>query len=315
MHCLLQFTLILLPFTCLASPRPQPQHYSRQTESSQAPPIAGIAATVSTLDGTDVSSSFRTLLFRSPVVEAPSNLTDRQVRPTFRPINFCRREGTEFLDSQCDYGRGVRHSLQRYKVSCHVLRTGNVARSMYIREYVSFSSHFVSNSFYSRAIEEVKKAVMFITQLSLTKNISPKQGFCNEGEICVNGLPGSGNTPRVAHCFEQDDFEPIPDYNTPEGKARLEQFLRNAKASAVVSRTDRSTVMTVESLEIDAGIAGAGKVGGQVGPTSQSKCTDCVDVATGKMREGTDFLSMDVKVNVVAAAAVAGIVWLTILSG
>ena len=72
--------------------------------------------------------------------------------------------------------------------------------------------------------------------------------------------------------------------------------------------------MSVESLEIDAGVAGVGRVEGQPGQTSQTKCTDCVELATGKLEEGTDFLSMEVTVGMAGAAA-AGILWLAVLSG
>lgn len=51
-------------------------------------------------------------------------------------------------------------------------------------------------------------------------------------------------------------------------------------------QTDTQAAMSVDSLKIDAGL-----VGSKVGPTRQTKCTDCSKVMTGKLEEGTDFLS------------------------
>ena len=118
----------------------------------------------------------------------------------------------------------------------------------------------------------------------------------------------------MANCVGQRPFKPIPNYDTPEGKAKFEQSLKDKMASVVISRTDRQTALSVESLEMDAGIAGVGKVGGQVGPTSQEKCTNCVEVATGKLEQGTDFLSTEVTLST-AGAVTAGIMWLSVLSG
>ena len=110
-------------------------------------------------------------------------------------------------------------------------------------------------------------------------------------------------------------FEKFPDYNSPKGREKLERILKGTTANAVVSQTDRQTALSVKSLELDAGVAGASGVGGQVGLTSQGKCTDCVEVATGKMEGGTDFLSTEITVSAAGAAA-AGILWLAVgLSG
>lgn len=115
-------------------------------------------------------------------------------------------------------------------------------------------------------------------------------------------------------CVPQNSYRSVPEYDTPEGRERLEQYLRDSEAHAIVSETDKQTAMAVQSLEIDAGVAGVGRVGGEVGMTSQAKCTNCVGVATGKLEQGTDFLSTDVKVSMAGTAA-AGILWLAVLSG
>ena len=141
------------------------------------------------------------------------------------------------------------------------------------------------------------------------KNLRSK-GACNADEICVNGPLNLRARPTVANCIGQRRFEPLSNYNTPEGKARIEQSLKGSTASALVSQMDRQAVMSVASLEIDAGV-----VGRQVEPTSQTKCTDCAKVMTGKLEEGTDFLNTEIKMNMAGTAATAGILWLAILSG
>ena len=86
-------------------------------------------------------------------------------------------------------------------------------------------------------------------------------------------------------------------------------------STAVVSEADGMTPMNVQSLELDAGIAGAGHVGGEVGPTSEQKCQDCASLNTEVLAKGTDFLSAKATVVGTAGAAAAGILWLTVLAG
>ena len=121
--------------------------------------------------------------------------------------------------------------------------------------------------------------------------------------------------PTVASCVGQRSFEPVPDYDTPEGKVKLQQQLEEKMVSVVISEKDGQAALSVQSLEIDAGIAGASRgVGGEVGPTSQEKCTNCAEVATGKLEGGTDYLSTEVKLSTAGPVA-AGILWLAVLSG
>lgn len=117
----------------------------------------------------------------------------------------------------------------------------------------------------------------------------------------------------MATCVAQEKYRPVSQFNSVEDQYRFEQFLNDAEASVVVSQTDKQTAMKVEQLEIDAGVAGVGKAGGEVGPTGQKKCSGCANLAIGKLEEGTNFLSTEV--TVARTAAAAGILWLTVLSG
>ena len=110
-------------------------------------------------------------------------------------------------------------------------------------------------------------------------------------------------------------FEDAFNLNSARGKEKLEQILQGQTATAVVSQRNRQRALSVKSLELDAGVAGVSGVGGQVGLTSQGKCSDCAEVTTGKMAQGTDTLSTEITVSA-AGAAVAGILWLAVgLSG
>lgn len=138
----------------------------------------------------------------------------------------------------------------------------------------------------------------------------PSQGRCKTNEICVNGPLDSQRRPTVAKCIEQKGFQPLSYYLTPDGKERMQQSLAGSTASALISQANRQTVMSVASLEMDAGV-----IGGRGGSTSQTNCTDCAEVTTGKLGEGTDFLSTEITMNMAGTAAAAGILWLAIMSG
>ena len=60
----------------------------------------------------------------------------------------------------------------------------------------------------------------------------------------------------VASCVPQRRFEPIPDYDTPDGRARLHDYLVNRAASAMVSMPDRGTPMVVDDLKLGCGYRG-----------------------------------------------------------
>ena len=86
-------------------------------------------------------------------------------------------------------------------------------------------------------------------------------------------------------------------------------------AMAVMSHPDATTPMAVENMEFEAGVAGSSRVGGAVGYTSQKSCDDCVQIASDRLAEGTDFLSTQVKVVGSVSAGIAGILWIAALSG
>ncbi len=115
--------------------------------------------------------------------------------------------------------------------------------------------------------------------------------------------------------MSQRRFEPLPSYDTILGRAKLHEYLTGRLAMAVMSHEDGETPMAVENMELEAGIAGSSRVGGLVGSTSQKSCDNCVEIASDRLAEGTDFLSTQVKLVGSVGAGIAGILWIAALSG
>lgn len=135
--------------------------------------------------------------------------------------------------------------------------------------------------------------------------------------MCVNGPRSANGWATFASCVRQDAYRPIPNYNTAEGLARYRAYLLNRWAGAystlVMSAPDKKTPIKVQSLELEAGFAGVGHEGGEVGPTSEEKCENCAELETGKLKKGTDYLMAEATVAGSVGAAAAGILWLAVL--
>lgn len=141
----------------------------------------------------------------------------------------------------------------------------------------------------------------------------------------MNGPFTPQGLPTIARCERQSRYLPIPNYNTLEGRLRLAALFNNHydnplfhSTSLVFSDVDRTTTLNMQSVELDAGIAGAARTGGQVGSTSEQKCENCSALSTGVLDKGTDFVSAEATMGNMlgtAGAAAAGILWLTALSG
>ena len=146
-------TLAYLTLTSLASPRLRTQLHPREEESPSKPTLAGIVATITSPNGTDITSAFQTLLYQGPAMSniftnqslTGRDLTERQNSGLPRIMDFCSsrpgRPRGSFVSSQCDYHAGLSHSMQRYKVKCDI--TGHASRTyhpQYRNEIVSFLS-------------------------------------------------------------------------------------------------------------------------------------------------------------------------------
>lgn len=81
-------------------------------------------------------------------------------------------------------------------------------------------------------------------------------------------------------------------------------------AVTVLTQIDGTTPLSVNKLELDAGIAEEGEEGLQ----SNQTCTNRFTLATSKFREGTDFLKTQATLSAVGSMT-AGIMFLAVLSG
>ena len=132
--------LSFLALVALVSPYSAAPLHPRQDSTTSGPPLAGILATIKSSTGTDITSNFQTVFFDG--TDGVSNLTERQVASSVRPINSCRHDPGEFQYSECMYRAGVRHSLQQYRVRCKIPNPNAQAggpSQVWMLELVSFA--------------------------------------------------------------------------------------------------------------------------------------------------------------------------------
>ena len=125
--------------------------------SSRAAGQPGINTKITSDNGTDISSQFKTLVYIPTDEElALPNITDRDLSPRVfggpgvRTIDHCRSPGAVFLWSMCDYHAEHPYSMQSYMVQCHIPnRRYTVVNQRFIMEQVSKKpskrSHFTSS--------------------------------------------------------------------------------------------------------------------------------------------------------------------------
>ena len=137
----LSSVLTFLALTAVVSPHPAGPLHPREVDSLPDPPVAGIVATVTSSNGTDITSNFQTLLYNGAAVVDSSSLRERQIPTVVRKMNFCRRPSADFEYSECDYRASFTHSLQRYRVRCSIpsTRQGEIS-TLAVFEQVSLAS-------------------------------------------------------------------------------------------------------------------------------------------------------------------------------
>ena len=140
--------------------------------------------------------------------------------------------------------------------------------------------------------------------------ITPHSGDCHDDEICVNGMGDNElrrNAPvPVAHCVKSEAYTKLARNSDPQD---LGQYT-DSNLDLTLSKTDQKTLLKAESIDTE---AGSSALGGTKGSTKSNSCSECLDLRTDKLPPQTDFLDAEVKL--LTAGAVAGMMWLTILSG
>ena len=106
-----------------------PLEHRQASPSSSLPGNPGVVSTITSSNGTDLTSRFQTLVYFPEDNVVASNLTDRdlsgrQLPGSPRPINTCRTRGAEFRSSACAYLANYPGTMRRYIVKCDVLTLG-----------------------------------------------------------------------------------------------------------------------------------------------------------------------------------------------
>ena len=280
--------IILLAYRLFNTGTTAPLESSSVPRRDNYPLSPNITTMIHSADGTDVSSSFRTLVYYQPAtVTHASNLTDRRDLLT-RRIDSCREAGAQFLGSACVHSSGDNISLWRYITHCRINP---------IPMYDLFN---------------------FEPGPQPEPRIFVERGSC-EPQICVNSMPHESPGVRVATCVDPKKFLPSPrkpgaidQAAEGEGSIGPQYLLREIgkqRAGVTFSRSDASEVIELDALEVDVGVQG-GEGGGQL---QQQSCKDCYGMRTKPAPEHAD--SMKIEATLMATAALTGVIWVTIFAG
>ena len=145
-----------------------------------------------------------------------------------------------------------------------------------------------------------------------------RDGHCSSDEVCINGgsLAEGGFEDHVglkyAYCVKRIAFYSVS-AKSPLGlklnKQNLVNDLEGKRLSMIVSKKDMSTPLEMDTLNVE--VEGAGSGSGEAGGID--KCRDCMDLETEQFRKGTD--SLKAQARMLTTGAVAGVLWLALMSG
>ena len=163
-------------------------------------------------------------------------------------------------------------------------------------------------------------------------------GHCAFEEVCVNtfGSTVAGKQgPLIAMCVAKSDFFPL-DRQKSGLKRLLDAVLeamkgpsspkqakvdgtdssggsgRSSSATVSVSQVDGQTPIEADTLKL-AAWNGADGQAQEAGPLQSHKCRDCTDLEVAKIAPDTDHLKLEAKM--LTAGAMAGILWIAVMSG
>ena len=257
-----------LAVKALALPH-SPSPLNPRNDTSPIPATPGIATTILSPTGLDITSNFRILLYQAPPTTF-SDLIGRQ-GSVARPLNTCKSATATFALSHCLHRADMRGSMRRYVIYCH--------------EPSAQGSH---------------------PRVPLAET-----GMCDDYEVCANGRSGHRGARAMASCIGKRYFDEVKQHDRAEWKQseRL-RSLDGSMASAVLSRVDGQTPLSVDSLEVDSGVVTEVGKGKRV--QSQQSCRDCFELTTPDLKRDTDFLKTQATL---ITGAAAGVLWLTVLSG
>ena len=230
-------------------------------------------------NGVDITSSIKIMVNHRSQAQLLTNSTengfDKRQGRWGRLINSCPK-GQTFIESHCTPVGG---SLQRYVYTCR----GNIPQPS--------------------ATTGVQGGVHGILRL--------RAGYCEDLEICQD-VRTENPAIVTASCVQTELFDEWT--TTKDGKLR--PMIDGAIFDPVISMYGvMSKVNTHKSIELDTfqvdTWAGQGDAAG--GQTQIKKCRDCNEIQTDVLAPGTD--SLKVEATLLTAGAMAGVLWLTLLSG
>ena len=260
--------------------------------------------------GVDITPSFQVMLYSGTL---PSNVSgkglhDRQMgRVTY--VNECLPHDA-FKESKCTPQHREPGSLQSWTKSCY-----------------KFVTHYDN-----QGIPSGSSLIQY-----------QRSGHCRIDEICVNtfSAPIAGKQgPQIAMCVAKSSFEPPLDRSKSGLKRLLDAVLEtirgpptpsklskvdssdvsggsgngksSSSASIAVSQVDGETPIEADTLELAAWNGNEGEISGAGGPQSH-KCRDCTDLEVAKLPSDTEHLKLEA--SMLTAGAMAGILWIAVMSG
>ena len=247
---------------------------------------ATINATILDHAGHDITSSFQIRVYY-PEKVLPSitnhSLSNRQASH-HRGLFTCS-DGGIFFESFCTPEDNEPGSLKSYTIICHhlVLATNTWGfPDMLLGEYEPIG--YIPNQ---------------------TIEPRPRGGHCADNEICVDGLGARKSTSgrRMASCVSTDSFIKLIKWGDNDERTLS---LEGRKASMVASGLDESTPLEVDTFEVDTETTASSN-------NQNSKCRDCVRLETDEFEATTEGLK--VQTTLLTTGAVAGVLWLAIMSG
>ena len=249
----------------------------RDAASTNSTPA--INATILDNGGQDITSSFQIMLYHPQVTPITNNSLSNRQATLSRPINVC--SAGAFYESFCTPEHNKAGSLQSYIIICNV----------------------VVPVFDTAEDGEIAVHIGFIPNQAIESRL--RNGHCAKNEICVPGL-GAGisrSGRRMASCVSTQFFVK---YINSGNNGQQGFDLGGMSASMVVGQLDGTTPMEVDTFEIDAET--------NTGRTMQKKtCRDCMELKSGQF--GSETEALKVETTLLTTGAMAGVLWLAILSG
>jgi hypothetical protein len=225
--------------------------------------VTTINATVRDHSGKDVTTHFKTMLYRAPHWRGIKQLNDRQAA-YLRPIDACEENEGIFVDSSCVHKNKVLGSLQAYTYNC--LR--------YVPD--------PRRPRYGRGV------------------VVPYAGSCRDDEICVSG---SGENPmrrnstvEMAYCVQTEAYIRLANSN---GRIEFDESSENARLDLALSEEDQKTPLEADQVSATSGVS---SLSGAKGSTQSKSCMDCLDLDT-ELFHNADFMKTEVRLLVSGVAA------------